>query len=144
MDRGAAGRPTAMLSGAHKEAPTVNWPLTGVLAAIAIAAGIVLLVAYAVGRGLVHHALPDTVESPGVPTETPAHAAEPRNGSRALGAVGALVLILGLALGVLTAATSWGGVGTGGAGADCAQSWLGCPQATAPAASPGPPQSSAP
>lgn len=109
------------------------WPASGVLAAILIALGIILLIAYAVRRGLVHHDLPDTVESPDVPTEGPAPAVEPPSQPRTLGAIGAAVLALGLALGLLTAAGGWGGSGTGASGTDCAQSWNGCPQVTAPA-----------
>lgn len=118
----------------------MNWPVTGILAAIAIGVGIILLVVYATQRGLVHGDLPDTIETPGVPTEAPLRAGEPQHRSRTLGALGAVVLITGLALGVLTAATGWGGTGTGSTGTDCAQSWTGCPQVTTPAgtASPAP------
>ncbi len=113
------------------------WPLSGVLAAILIVVGIVLLVVYAVRRGLVAHDLPDTIETAEVPTAGPAPAAEPPSRPRALGAVGAVVLVAGLALGVLTAVGGWGGGGSGGGG--CAQSWNGCPPQTAPAATSVPP-----
>jgi len=114
----------------------MNWPLTGVLAAIAIAAGIVLLVVYAIRRGLVNRDLPDTIASDDVPTDGPAPAAEPPQQPRTLGAVGAGLLVVGLALGVVTALNGWGGAsGTTGGDAGCAQSWNGCPQVTAPAAS---------
>ena len=109
------------------------WPLTGVLAAILIVVGIVLLIAYAVRRGLVQHDLPDTIEQVAVPTGGPAPAVEPPSQPRALGAVGALVLVVGLALGVVTAVAGWADSGSGAGG--CAQSWNGCPQQTAPAAS---------
>ncbi len=111
------------------------WPLSGVLAAILIVVGIALLVAYAVRRGLVQGDLPDTVESAAVPVSGPEPARGPARGSRALGALGALVLIAGLAMGVYTAASGgWGSGGdaTGSSGG-CAQSWNGCPAATAPA-----------
>jgi hypothetical protein len=108
------------------------WPLSGVLAAILIVVGIVLLVAYAVRRGLVQHDLPDTIERMAVPTGGPAPAAEPASGARALGAVGAVVLVVGLALGVVTAVAGWADSSSGSGG--CAQSWNGCPQQTAPAA----------
>jgi hypothetical protein len=123
----------------------MNWPLTGVLAAIAIAVGIVLLVLYAVRRGLVDNDLPDTIATAGVPTSGPAPVAGTPQQSRVLGAAGAAILVVGLALGVVTALGGWGGGaggstnGTGG----CAQSWNGCPQATAPA-SPQPSASAAP
>lgn len=115
----------------------MNWPVSGVLAAILIVVGIALLIAYAVRRGLVHGDLPDTIASDVVPTEGPAPAAEPPHRPRTLGALGAAVLVVGLALGLLTAVTGWGGSGTGSTSTDCAQSWNGCPQVTAPpAASP--------
>ncbi len=116
----------------------MNWPVSGVLAAILIVVGIVLLVVYAVRRGLVHNDLPDTIASAEVPTSGPAPAVEPPSSPRTLGAAGAVILVIGLALGVVTAVGGWGGGGAGGSGgADCAQSWNGCPAVTAPpAASP--------
>lgn len=117
------------------------WPLSGVLAAILIVVGIVLLIAYAVRRGLVLGDLPDTIESAAVPTDGPAPAAEPPSKPRTLGALGAVILAAGLALGVFTAVTGWGGAV--GADGGCAQSWNGCTQQTAPAAS-GVPSSVAP
>ena len=64
----------------------------------------------------------------------PASACAPRR-SRALGMVGAIVLVVGLALGAVAALGNWttGDATTGGPGlapADCAQSWDGCPKAT--------------
>jgi hypothetical protein len=113
----------------------MNWPITGVLAAIAIAVGIILLVAYAVRRGLVQGDLPDAIATDEVPTSGPAPVAGTAQQSRALGAAGALILVVGLALGVVTALGGWGGTaGSSGDGSGgCAQSWNGCPQATAPA-----------
>lgn len=108
----------------------MNWPATGVLAAIAIAVGIVLLVVYAVRRGLVENDLPDTFATPAVPTSGPARVRGTAQQSRAMGAAGALILVAGLALGLVTAIGGWGGAGGGGG---CAQSWNGCPQVTAPA-----------
>jgi hypothetical protein len=113
----------------------MNWPLTGILAAIAIAVGIVLLIVYATRRGFVNRDLPDTIASAEVPTGGPAPVAEPPQRPRTLGAVGAAILIVGLALGLVTAVTGWGGAGSGTTGTDCAQSWNGCPQVTAPAQS---------
>jgi len=112
------------------------WPPSGVLAAILIVLGIVLLVAYAVRRGFVHEALPDALETAQVPTDGPSPAAEPAHRARTLGAVGAIALAAGLLLGVATAAGGWAGAGTGASGADCAQSWNGCPQVTPPASAP--------
>lgn len=111
----------------------MNWPVTGVLASFAIVIGIVLLVVYAVRRGLTHGDLPDTIASAAVPTAEPAAAGEPAPAPRALGALGAVFLVAGLALGIVTAMGNWGG--GGGAAGGCAQSWNGCPQVTAPAAS---------
>ena len=113
-----------------------GWPLTGILAAIAIVVGVALLVVYAMRRGLVDSDLPGTIESEQVPTSSSAPAGAPAHPSRALGGAGAVFLVVGLALGLLTAAGSWSseGDGTGGS-SGCAQSWNGCPPATAQATS---------
>ncbi|OGO55289.1 MAG: hypothetical protein A2V85_06600 [Chloroflexi bacterium RBG_16_72_14] len=108
-----------------------GWSILGIGAAVAIVAGIVLLVAYALQRGLVHREL-DGVDPEGGPDAMPA-AKAPAN--RTLGTIGAIVLVVGLALGLLSALAGWGGTGTTGTGPgadpdDCAQSWSGCPQAT--------------
>jgi hypothetical protein len=99
------------------------WPLSGVLAAILIVVGILLLVVYAVRRGFVNRDLPDTIATDEVPTSGPAPTSEAAGKPRTLGALGALILVVGLIL----------GTGTGTSGTDCAQSWNGCPQVTAPA-----------
>ena len=119
----------------HMPAPFAGWSPAGIVALIAIVAGIVLLVAYAVQRGLVHREL-EGIETAGDPgtTAAPAVAAQPRR-SRTLGMVGAIVLVVGLALGAVAALGTWttGDATTGGPGlapADCAQSWDGCPKAT--------------
>lgn len=112
----------------------MQWPVSGVLAAIAIVIGIVLLIVYAVRRGFMHADLPDTIPSGEVPVTGPAPTAEPPQTPRALGAAGAAILVVGLVLGVVTALGGWGS-GAGGAGG-CAQSWNGCPQVTAPASTP--------
>jgi hypothetical protein len=109
------------------------WPLSGVLAAILIAVGIVLLVIYAMRRGFVNRDLPDTIATAEVPTSGPAPSGESAQKPRTLGSLGALVLVAGLVLGLLTAFTGWSGTGTGTSSKDCAQSWSGCPQVTAPA-----------
>ena len=113
-----------------------GWPVTGILAAIAIIVGIVLLVAYAVRRGLVHHDLDGTIETTAVPTAGPAPVEGQAHGSRVLGVAGASILVVGLALGLVTAVGGWGATTGGGVGDSsdqpnsCAQSWNGCPQAT--------------
>lgn len=111
-----------------------GWSVLGIAAAVAIVAGIVLLIAYAVERGLVHRELDGTVTADGTAGTLPdPHA---HGSGRTLGVVGAVALAVGLALGLLSAVTGWGGAGFGGLmgpGArpvDCAQSWNGCPQAT--------------
>jgi hypothetical protein len=116
-------------------APFAGWSPAGIAALIAIAAGIVLLVAYAVRRGLVHRELEgiETTVDPGSEA-APAIAAPPRR-SRTLGIAGATLLVVGLALGAVAALGTWttGDATTGGPGAapaDCAQSWDGCPKAT--------------
>lgn len=112
-----------------------GWSVLGIAAAVLIVAGIVLLIAYAVERGLVHRELDGTVA-----TETagslPVARAGASGGARTLGLVGAILLAVGLVLGLLTAITGWGGAGFGGmmgpgnGPGDCAQSWNGCPQTT--------------
>ncbi len=114
--------------------PFAGWSPIGIAALILIVAGVVLLVAYAFGRGLVNRELEGIEEPPETGTETPAApAARPRR-SRTLGSLGAALLVLGLALGAISATGGWGtGSATGGPGAapgDCAQSWAGCPKAT--------------
>jgi hypothetical protein len=116
-------------------APFAGWSPAGIVALIAIVAGIVLLVAYAVQRGLVHRELEgiETTVDPGS-ERTPPNASLPRR-SRMLGISGAILLAVGLGLGAIAAAGTWstGDATTGGPGpapADCAQSWEGCPKAT--------------
>lgn len=114
-----------------------GWSPAGIAALIAIAAGIVLLVAYAVQRGLMHRELEgmDPADSPeSEPPPERVTPARPRR-SRTLGTAGAVLLIAGLALGGIAAVGSWdtGDASAGGPGAspaDCARSWDGCPQAT--------------
>ncbi len=111
-----------------------GWSILGIAAAVAIIAGIVLLIAYAAQRGLVDRELDGVVATETVPGTLPI--ASPRGHGRTLGMAGAAILGIGLVLGLLTAATGWGagtdlsGSGPGGAPVDCAQSWSGCPQAT--------------
>jgi hypothetical protein len=50
-----------------------------------------------------------------------------------MGAAGAAILVLGLALGMIAATGGWGtqpAAGPGTAPEDCAQTWNGCPQST--------------
>lgn len=123
---------------------TGGWTPAGIVAGIAIVAGIVLLVAYAVQRGLVRRELDGTDEDAAAmaaddPTAPMAPATQPtaprKSASRPLGAIGALLLVVGLSLGALAALGAWGSngpnaVGPGGAPVDCAQTWNGCPKAT--------------
>jgi hypothetical protein len=108
------------------------WPLSGVLAAILIVVGVAMLVLYAVRRGFMHGDLPDTIATDEVPTSGPAPAREAAGKPRTLGALGAFMLVIGLVLGLFTAMSGWSGTGTGASSTDCAQSWNGCPQVTAP------------
>lgn len=114
--------------------PFAGWSPFGIAALLAILAGIGLLVAYAVGRGLVDRELAGIEEPAETGTQAPARPAAPARSSRTLGALGATLLVVGLVLGVISAVGSWGtDATTGGPGAapaDCAQSWNGCPQAT--------------
>jgi len=119
-----------------------GWSATGILALITITAGIVLLVVYASRRGFVHRDLDGTIDSGDAAVAAPAPEAEAPARPRALGIAGASLLAVGLALGVASAVLGWGVGGSGISGgksgqpADCATSWNGCPQATAPAPAP--------
>jgi hypothetical protein len=120
--------------------PFAGWSPVGIAAALLIVGGIVLLVVFAVQRGLVHRELEGIDEADGVGdtgetgTVAPAAPAPSRGRSRPLGALGAALLLRGLALGAISATGSWGTdqstAGPGTAPGDCAQSWQGCPQAT--------------
>jgi hypothetical protein len=112
-----------------------GWGPAGIAAAVAIVAGIVLLVAYAVRRGLVHREL-EGIENDesAAPASTPTRAVAPRAG-RSLGIAGTALLVVGLALGLVSAIVGWGGSpaasGAPGTGPqDCSQSWNGCPQSS--------------
>ncbi len=117
-------------------APFAGWSPAGIAALVAIVAGIALLVVYAVQRGLVHRELEGIEVDAATATEAPVpRAAAPRR-SRTLGALGAILLVAGLGLGVISAIGTWGNGdaatgGPGGAPGDCAKSWGGCPKATA-------------
>ena len=109
----------------------------GTIAAIAAVAGIALLVAYAVRRGLVNRELDGTLNRESSPEGVlePGPSATPQ-ASRLLGSAGALLLAVGLVLGVVAVvvgpSASNGSAGTPVSSAgDCAQSWNGCPQVTA-------------
>jgi hypothetical protein len=113
-----------------------GWSATGVLALIAIIAGVVLLVVYAARRGFVHDELDGTIESVAVPFSGPAPVVEAAARPRVIGVAGATLLVVGLALGLASAVLGWGG-GSGSSVGDrsdqpgsCAGSWNGCPQVT--------------
>jgi hypothetical protein len=114
--------------------PFAGWSPIGIAALVAIVAGIVLLVVYAVQRGLVHRELEGIEETAVTGDVAPAAPSAPPKQSRTLGALGAAILVLGLALGVISATGGWGtsttSAGPGAAPNDCAQAWGGCPKAT--------------
>jgi hypothetical protein len=106
----------------------------GILATLAIVAGSILLVVYAVRRGLVHRDLDGTIEEPGADGTMPAAAGAAAAPSRTLGLAGVTLLVAGIALGAIGVLTSTSGPTTAGPGnppSDCAQGWNGCPQPTA-------------
>jgi hypothetical protein len=108
-----------------------GWSATGVLALIAITAGVALLVVYAARRGFVHRDLDGTIESADLPLAGPAPVVEPAAGQRVIGVAGATLLVVGLALGLASAVLGWGAAGNGPGGpGGCAGSWNGCPQVT--------------
>lgn len=108
--------------------------ITGIAAALAIIAGSILLVVYAVRRGLLNRDLDGTIESEGPDGTMPAAAATAAEPSRTLGVAGVIVLLAGVGLGLVTVVTGPGG-GTSATAPltdpnDCAQTWSGCPQTT--------------
>ncbi len=129
-----AGRP-----GTEREtcAMTLNvgdWSITGIVAALAIVVGSILLVVYAVRRGLVNRELDGTIEAEGPDGTMPADAGAAAAPSRTLGLTGIIVLVAGLALGLVNVVTGptaeSSATGPGIPPTDCAQSWSGCPQVT--------------
>jgi len=112
-----------------------GWNAFGILAAVAIAAGSILLVVYALRRGLVHRDLDGTIAEEGSEGTMPAAVAGPPapGPSRTLGLAGVTLLVAGIALalvGVVTTSSGPTSSDPGKAPTDCAQSWDGCPQAT--------------
>lgn len=125
-----------------------GWSPAGIAAAVLIVGGLVLLAVYVLRRGLHTRELDGTdpdlepvlagataAPGPASTASSTAAAPAPREQSRTLGVLGATLLVAGLALGVVSAATGWGSgtVANGGPGTgtgDCAQGWNGCPQAT--------------
>lgn len=106
----------------------------GLLAALAIGVGSVLLVVYAVRRGLVNRDLDGTIAEEGPDGTMPAGAGTSAAPSRTLGVAGVIVLLAGVGLGILGVVTGPGG-GTSATAPltgpnDCAQTWAGCPQTT--------------
>ncbi len=134
MGAETAGRP-----GTEREtcAMTLNfgdWSITGIVAALGIVAGSILLVVYAVRRGLVNRDLDGTIEAEGPDGTMPAAAGAAAEPSRALGVAGVIVLVAGLALGLVNVVTGptadSRATGPGNPPTDCAQTWSGCPQTT--------------
>ena len=134
MGAETAGRP-----GTEREtcAMTLNfgdWSITGIVAALGIVAGSILLVVYAVRRGLVNRDLDGTFEAEGPDGTMPAAAGAAAEPSRALGVAGVIVLVAGLALGLVNVVTGptadSRATGPGNPPTDCAQTWSGCPQTT--------------
>jgi hypothetical protein len=115
-----------------------GWSPAGIASAIAIVAGIVLLMVYARQRGLLGGELDGSDENAtAMAAEDPTMPRPPRRStaSRPVGTLGAILLVAGLALGTLTALGAWGtngpaATGPGGQAPDCAQTWSGCPKAT--------------
>lgn len=110
-----------------------GWSPIGIAALFTLAAGIVLLVAYAAQRGLVHRELEGMDAEPDPGVQAPVAPPAPVRRSRTLGVLGALLLMVGLGLGAIAAVGSWstgGGSGVGLPPDDCAQTWEGCPRTT--------------
>ncbi len=111
-----------------------GWNAIGILAALAIVAGSILLVVYAVRRGLVNRELDGTVETEDAEGTMPAAAGTAAAPSRTLGLAGVTLLVAGIVLGAVGLLTSSPGPTAdepGNPPTDCAQAWNGCPEATA-------------
>jgi hypothetical protein len=119
-----------------------GWNAIGILAALAIVAGSILLVVYAVRRGLVNRDLDGTFAAEDAEGTMPAATGTAAAPSRTLGLAGVTLLVAGIALGVVGVLTAPAGPTTAEPGnppTDCTQAWAGCPQPTAnPEASPSP------
>ncbi len=88
-----------------------GWSPAGIASAIAIVAGIVLLMVYARQRGLLGGELDGSDENAtAMAAEDPTMPRPPRRStaSRPVGTLGAILLVAGLALGTLTALGAWG------------------------------------
>ncbi len=111
-----------------------SWSITGTLAALAILVGSILIVIYAVRRGLVNRELDGTIAAEGPDGTMPAVAGAAAEPSWALGLAGVIVLVAGLALGLVTVVTGPtadpSATGPGIPPTDCARTWSGCPQVT--------------
>lgn len=110
-----------------------GWNGIGILAALAILAGGILLAVYAVRRGLVQRDLDGTIETEGAEGTLPASAGAAAAPSRRLGLAGVTLLAAGIVLGAVGVLTSPAGptaAAPGNPPTDCAQAWAGCPQAT--------------
>ena len=109
-----------------------GWSPIGIGAAVLILTGIVLLVVFALRRGLDRHELEGMDAEPGAITPV-VPASRDHDSTRTIGAAGAAILVLGLAMGMVAGAGGWGtqeAQGPGTAPQDCAQGWNGCPQTT--------------
>lgn len=111
-----------------------GWSAIGLIAALAIGVGSVLLVVYAVRRGLVNRDLDGTLAEEGPAGTMPADAGAMAAPSRTLGVAGVIVLLAGVGLGILGLVTGPGGSSSATAPLtdpnDCARTWAGCPQTT--------------
>ena len=118
------------------------WSALSILAALAIVTGSVLLVVYAIRRGLVHRDLDGTIAAEDPEGTMPAAAGGAAAPSRTLGLAGVTLLVAGIVLAVVGVITSPAGPTASAPGnppTDCTQAWAGCPQPTAnPEATPSP------
>lgn len=109
-----------------------NLNIGAILAIAAIVAGLVLLGVYVVGRGLHTRELDGTDDAAAAlaaddPTAERAPRPAPRSRSgRPIGALGALLLVVGLGLGALTLTSGSGTSGPGAVPSDCLAGWNGC------------------
>ena len=111
-----------------------GWNAIGILAALAIVGGSILLVVYAVRRGLVNRDLDGTVAAEDPEATMPAATGTAASPSRTLGLAGVTLLVAGIVLGAVGWLTSSPGQTAdepGNPPTDCAQAWNGCPESTA-------------
>jgi hypothetical protein len=115
--------------------PFSGWNPIGIAALLTLVAGVLLLGVDAIRRGLVHGNLDGIDADPDPGVEAPGPAVRTADRSRKLAALGVLLLVAGLGMGLVAIVGGWSAdqvedASSGLPADDCAQSWEGCPTTT--------------